>query len=825
VFRRRSRRLSLIALGLCLGLGLAALQSAIAQAPAGPPQDAAAAVTSERWQRSLDVIEQQLTRADTTAESATRLFELTAEIRREAERAVAALQPRVDSLQRRLDALGPPPEEGAGPEAPEVAAQRAALREELQQVNSQITQSRLAIVRAEEIDRLIGSLSQRKRFEALFRSYPFPWAPETWQRAVPEFVSIVDRMVRSPAAWWEGISSEQRYSALSLHVAVLLVLALVLGGFLRHWLLRRYGRDPGQSDPSYTARLLAAVASAVARGIIPALTFAGLLYLAWSNQTEEADLFWSLVVLTFAVMIFFSLAWALPYAVLSPDLPQWRLLPIAPDNARKLGRRFTLLAAFFAVQIFMGEAHAAIGVSDSYFSLAALLLNALPALLLIETSRQRYWQVVDRRGETQEPGETQEDDEEGETAAGSHFRGAVRQAVALIAALGLLAALIGYADFSNFLISNLLLSLVTLGGLAILRGLTRELIGAWLRSAFMREALEIRHVARNQIKFWLRLLLDGGLLVVGGLAIAAIWFAPFGEFWAEARRLLSGVSIGGVTFSIYDLLVALAVFATILLMTRMGQRFLSHRLLPRTAFDTGVQNSLSAGFGYLGVILAAVFGISALGIDLSNVALIAGALSVGIGFGLQAIVGNFVAGIILLIERPVKVGDWVKVGDNEGTVRRITVRSTELMTFQRASVIIPNSDFISTPVVNWTHKDHFGRIEVAVGVAYGSDVEKVRHVLLDCAQRHERVLTSPAPQVLFLNFGDSSLDFELRCFTNEVSYRLSISSDLRFAIDAAFREAGIEIPFPQRVIHFADQAAARRAIEPGAADEPTAPGS
>ncbi|MGF1593788.1 MAG: mechanosensitive ion channel domain-containing protein [Kiloniellaceae bacterium] len=816
---RRSFRLpSLIA--LCLGL--AVLQSAAAQTPGGPSQDAGAdrpvAAASEGWQRSLDVIEQQLTRADTTAESATRLFELTAEIRREADRAVAALQPRVESLQRRLDALGPAPEEGADPEAPEVAAQRAALREELQQVNAQITQSRLAIVRAEEIDRLIGTLSQRKRFEALFRSYPFPWAPETWQRAVPEFFSIIDRMAHSPAAWWEGVSSQQRYSTLSLRVAVLLVLALVLGGFLRHWLLRRYGRDPDQSDPSYTARLLAAIASAVARGIIPALTFAGLLYFAWSNQTAEADLFWSLVVLTFAVAIFFSLAWALPYAVLSPDLPQWRLLPIAPDNARKLGRRFTLLAAFFAVQIFMGEAHAELGVSDSYFSLAALLLNALPALLLIETSRQRYWLVVDRTGDTEE------EDEEAEEAAESHFWGAVRHIVALIAALGLLTALIGYADFSNFLISNLLLSLVTLGGLAILRGLTRELIGAWLRSAFMREALEIRHVARNQIKFWLRILLDGGLVIVGGLAVAAIWFAPFGEFWAEARRLFSGVSIGGVTFSIYDLLVALAVFATILLLTRVVQRFLSNRLLPRTNFDTGVQNSLSAGFGYIGVILAAVFGISALGIDLSNVALIAGALSVGIGFGLQAIVSNFVAGIILLIERPVKVGDWVKVGDNEGTVRRITVRSTELMTFQRASVIIPNSDFISTPVVNWTHKDHFGRIEVAVGVAYGSDVEKVRRVLLDCAQRHERVLTSPEPQVLFLRFGDSSLDFELRCFTNEVSYRLAISSDLRFAIDAAFRESGIEIPFPQRVIHFADQPAARRAMAPGAADEPTAPG-
>jgi small-conductance mechanosensitive channel len=341
----------------------------------------------------------------------------------------------------------------------------------------------------------------------------------------------------------------------------------------------------------------------------------------------------------------------------------------------------------------------------------------------------------------------------------------------------------------------------------------------------MREALELRHVARNRIKFWLRTLLDAAFIVTGVMVIAAVWSSPFGEFWAQARRLLSGVTIGGVTISFTDILVALSIFVLILLLTRLGQRFLNNRVLPQTNFDSGVQNSLSAGFGYIGIILAAVFGISALGVDLSNIALIAGALSVGIGFGLQTIVSNFVAGIILLIERPIKVGDWVLVGGNEGLVNRITVRSTELQTFQRASVIIPNSDFISTSVINWTHKDHYGRIEVAVGVAYGSDVEKVREVLLDCAQRHERVLTSPEPQVIFMNFGASSLDFELRCFTSEVSYRLLISSDLRFAIDKAFREAGIEIPFPQHVVHFADRPVQIKSLESKEKDEPPAAGS
>ncbi len=770
-----------------------------------------------RWDRSLDLVEQQLTRADTTAESATRFFDLTNQIRQEAEREAAAMQPRVDSLQRRLEALGPAPGEGAAPESPEVAAQRQGLNEELQRLNAQIGQAKLAIVRADEIDQEIGSLSQRKRFEALFRTYPFPWAPETWQQSVPEFFAVADRMLRSPTSWWEAAMLDQRHSSLSLRVAVLLVLALVLGGFLRHWLISRYGRDPEQSEPSYAARLVAAIASAVARGIIPALVFGGLFYLAWRNQVAEESLFWSLMTLLFAVMMFFSLAWAVPYAVLSPDLPQWRLLSVSPENARILGRRFTLLAAFFAVQIFMAGAHEEIGVSDAYFSLSTLLLNILPALVVIDMGRSRYW-VMERRG-------SEEADEDEATQIGPSqggFWSLVRRLTALIAALSILASIIGYADLADFLVRSLLLSIVTLAAIAILRGLGRELVGAGLRSGFMRDALELRHVARNRIKFWLRTLLDATLIVTGVLVIAAIWSSPFGEFWAQTRRLLSGITIGGVTISFTDILVALSIFALILLVTRLGQRFLNNQVLPQTGFDAGVQNSLSAGFGYIGIILAAVFGISALGVDLSNIALIAGALSVGIGFGLQTIVSNFVAGIILLIERPIKVGDWVMVGGSEGLVKRITVRSTELQTFQRASVIIPNSDFISTSVVNWTHKDHYGRIEVAVGVAYGSDVEKVRKILLDCAQRHERVLTSPEPNVIFMNFGSSSLDFELRCFTSEVSYRLVIASDLRFAIDKGFREAGIEIPFPQQVVHFANQPISIKSLESKEKDEPPA---
>jgi small-conductance mechanosensitive channel len=238
-----------------------------------------------------------------------------------------------------------------------------------------------------------------------------------------------------------------------------------------------------------------------------------------------------------------------------------------------------------------------------------------------------------------------------------------------------------------------------------------------------------------------------------------------------------------------------------ILLTRAVQRWLMSRLLPRTTMEPSLQQSVSAIFGYVAFIAIVVLALAELGIDLQRIALIAGALSVGIGFGLQSVVSNFVSGLILLTERPIRVGDWIVVGGEEGYVRRISVRATEVETFDRASVLVPNSEFITGTVKNWTHANLTGRLSIPVGVAYHSDVEKVRDILVGCASEHAQVLKVPPPRALFLNFGASALEFELRCYLGNIDNILLVRSDLHYAILKGFREAGIEIPFPQHDLH------------------------
>jgi small-conductance mechanosensitive channel len=238
--------------------------------------------------------------------------------------------------------------------------------------------------------------------------------------------------------------------------------------------------------------------------------------------------------------------------------------------------------------------------------------------------------------------------------------------------------------------------------------------------------------------------------------------------------------------------------------------------------DRGARETLVTMSGYVVVAIAILVALGVAGLEFSNLAIIAGALSVGIGFGLQNIVNNFVSGLILLFERPVKTGDWIVVGSTEGYVKRISIRSTQIETFDRADVIVPNSELISGQVTNWMLRDVHGRARVPIGVAYGSDTEKVKNLLLEVARAHPDVITDgtyPEPRVLFLNFGDSSLNFELRCHVQNVDRRLSVISELNFAIDAAFRANGIEIPFPQRDLHVRDWPAKGLAPDqPAAAD-------
>ncbi|MFN7097291.1 MAG: mechanosensitive ion channel family protein, partial [Gammaproteobacteria bacterium] len=267
------------------------------------------------------------------------------------------------------------------------------------------------------------------------------------------------------------------------------------------------------------------------------------------------------------------------------------------------------------------------------------------------------------------------------------------------------------------------------------------------------------------------------------------------------KPLFFGFSIGRYHFSLTAVFIAIVSFVMLFIITRLLQRFLEHRVFPYTNLDLGVQNALHQGVGYVGITLGVLVSIGVIGINLTNLALIAGALSVGIGFGLQNIVSNFIAGIIVLVERPIKMGDRIIVGQDEGTVKRISVRATEIEAADGSSILIPNSELISGRVRNWTFRNPLTKLEIVVGAAYGTDTRQVEQLLLQVATSNQDVASDPPPRVLFMNFGASSLDFKLIVSIYDIDKRTTAGSELRYAIEKIFRENNIEMPFPQYDVH------------------------
>lgn len=260
-------------------------------------------------------------------------------------------------------------------------------------------------------------------------------------------------------------------------------------------------------------------------------------------------------------------------------------------------------------------------------------------------------------------------------------------------------------------------------------------------------------------------------------------------------ELFGSVTIGSI-------LLLLILFASVIIIERIVQKQLIRRFLSRTKLQPSLQFGLSRIIGYTLIAVGFYVAFQLVGVDLSSLAIIAASLGVGIGFGLQNIINNLVSGIIILAERPISIGDRIEVAGVAGRVTKIQLRSTTVVTNDNITMIVPNADFISNTVTNWSHGDPKVRIRVPVGVAYGSDLKLLQRLLLEAAAEHPKALRDPSPVVLFTEFGDSSLNFELGVWTEEMTATpIHFTSEMNFIIDQKLRENDIEIPFPQRDLH------------------------
>ena len=712
---------------------------------------------------------------------------LVRQVRLRAENTKAKFQKDLELSEKLLRTIGPPPTKGDPPEPREIADRRERYNRQIATARGRIAEADLAIIRATELEDTLSREKLTRLFGDMSRRTPIPIAPGVLTKGAPEIAAEVRRILRSPLDWTAKLPPGVGGSAVLLPGIVVLILGVLLGWGIRRSVLAFFSRNEGLSELSYARRFGAAVVEGVGNGVFPGTVLAALYIWVTRPGALVSGLFGEALTSFILAVLLFCLVVAFVRSFLSPGQPAWRLTGQSSENAQNAYRLIFTLAAVFSIDMFFSNLWGEEGVSADAASIYSAVFGTLEGWIFLRLAREELW-----RTETAQEGEIPQQ--------GQAWKFTCRTA-RVLAVIGIAALFVGYGAFGKRLLTSLIWTGLLLWVVVLLRGFIHELVSWSTKSESLKDKLHVPAHMIERFRSWGRVIVDPVVFLCGILIIVPVWGVPPGDLIRWTLEVLSGFQVGSIRISVVDIFLAIAVFFFAMAGARFLQRQLSERVLEQTNLPAGIRHSLNAGFGYAGVIIAALLSISVTGIDLSNLALVISALSVGIGFGLQNVVNNFISGLILLVERPIKVGDWVRVGSDEGIVKRIQFRATELETWQRASVIIPNAEIISTSVTNLTHRDQYGRVEVGVGVAYGSDVSRVREILLDLAEKNEQVSRQPAPIVVFRDFGASSLDFELRCFTSNVMSRLRVASDLRFEIERRLREEGIEIPFPQRVVH------------------------
>lgn len=750
--------------------------------------------TQRPFSQLIDLWTRQLERIGTRADQAgllpieiDGLREQVLDVRAAATAAAHLARNELADTRKLLAPLEAKPAADAVPETDAVKADRQRLTDQAAVSESRIKQCEVIVARADQLHERLTKRRAEVMLQTLLRRDTSPLSPETWSKLGPQFIGAVEVLASAFATWMRQIASGLQIDNRNLAALTAWAVLTVVLWWVGHMLRRRYGKGEAQ-DVGERDRTVVAAIDGVGLVLVPMLAvwLIGRVLLA-TTPPQPLDF---LVTQLTADVIAFLLVIGLTAAALSPARPTWRVLPFTDDSAYILSSSLRRLMAVVLTADFLYVTLARSNENtDALTSVGALVLATLVAVFTMPALATPAWHAERPEGSGLP------------TMIGGTWWSISRLALSLLVLLPIVLALLGYVTLAAHL-HNAVYTTVLLISVAVL---LHRVVGALLESAaaadtrpgqWVRHRLGLPTDATLRGQHIVILLFDVILVLLLAVGIPTAWGVDTDAVVDGITRLLHGVKVGGITISLSNIGISILAFGVCIALARLLRSVVRDRVLPTVDAPMPLRQSIDAGLNYLGVAVALLIGVGALGIDFTNLAIVLGALSVGIGLGLQNIANNVISGVILLVERPIKAGDWVIVSGHEGFVRRINIRATEIETFQRTHVIVPNSIFLQNPVVNRTYADTSSRIEIKLTVGLGTDVAVMEGLLREAALGHPDVLRVPAPIVRFLKVGSSGLDFELFVFVARLEDRLVVCNDLNKTILARLIELRIIDPAP-----------------------------
>jgi len=763
--------------------------AAVAQPDAGTgANSSAAAAAALAPEPTVAELREQLSKITASASSepdadVRKLVAQINEIGTQADKFVAARTGELADLNARLGELGNPPAAGTT-EDPDITRQRARLTKERNALDADIRLARLLAIDVRQ--RSTELLTQRRAlFEAqITERAPSPLGGEFWRDLREAWPSDLERLSALASGLQDGLALAMQQDGARtavLGALLLAVLLAILGNWVaEHLLTRIAARLLPAGRLRRSLLVIAIVASHVLLVAIAAHGFVWVLeeYATWEPQARKAmrSMAQALVFMAFVI--------GLGRALLATRRSTWRLPPIPDAMATRLAALPWLVALVAALAWTPAEINQLVNASFA----AVVATHVLTALVLTALVGAVMYRLKALRADAPEAGLPER----------PMWVGLLVACIGvLIVTIWVLVA-VGYVALASFLASQLTWSGIVAAAFYVLFKFADDVFmaGVSSRSTFGQRLQKSFGLAPQT--------LDQAATVLSGLSRVALFFymlialaAPLGtgpgEVFQRSGKFGTGVKVGEFQLVPGAIFSAIAVALVGFIVLRVFKRWLARSYLPSTQFEPGMQSSITTLLGYVGGILVVAFSLSALGIGIERIAWVASALSVGIGFGLQAIVQNFISGLILLAEQPVKVGDWVVLGTTEGDVRRINVRATEIQLGDRSTVIVPNSEFITKTVRNMTLANAEGRVLIRLPLPLTTDAQRVRDLILEACRAHEGVLETPAPSLTLEGIEGGLLIFQAIAYVPSPRLAGSVRSDLLFTILERLRAERIEL--------------------------------
>lgn len=759
---------------------------------------AAAPLNLLQTDKQLDAITAKLNSGKVTKEQTSDLVQTLTQTQSALTQTRQNFSAELDSVQKKINALGPAPEKGVA-EPAEIAKQRKEFTQQADNNKAKIAQIDLLSAKIDDINSLILKIRNRQLLDNILVKQSSIIHPQEFGESLTSFAGFVFELFKSPLSWYDNLTPDRKKIVNNNILTVItgMLAALIAAYFLRRYIVRRFGYQTSVERPDYSQKVRAGIWMFIARGVIPAAIIGAFLFWLKNNELINRDSFGLLLQTLAWYLLYYYLAKAVVKVTFTPFNGKWRIIEINDERAKATSSALIFSAAAICIVSFFQDLANQMNYDSSIIYALKIFANAVKAFCIVLVARKALYD-----NKTLTDDEITADTPVAELTTTSK----ISLFISFAMAVAFLISLFGYIRLSEYIINRSIISAVTIGIFYIADKLIRGIFHRILLLRFWVRTFRINRRTLVKTEFWFGLLLTPVMWILGALSLLAVWGVSVDLLLARVKSFLVGFNIGGIHISITSILLGIISFFILLSLFKMLKNSFINGNLSKIEMSDGLRNSVVSSIGFLGFIISGILAIAVMGGSLSSIAIIAGALSFGVGLGLQNMVSNLAAGMTILWERPIKIGDWVIINGQEGIVKQINMRSTELETFDQSTIIIPNSDILSKSLTNYTYSGRQGRVVIKVGVGYGSDIEQVKQTLLALAVANADVLDSPEPSVSISNLGDSSLEFQLNCYTSNIFRRGAIGDDLREKIINQFRELNIDIPYPQRTVHLENEA-------------------